>query len=436
MKISLVFFRIIFLIILITTKTYSQYKSIENLTEADAVDYLKLEGYQYEITRSEESSGIITWSGSNGSSSDRRFMKFKFWPNNLGIFQRQKQKILRESPDINSWIRRLPYNLKVIERTANAIYASDSSDPEKATLMLSLIRASEPYYRDSRGTNYYFWYENEINFFMPQTKIQDIGFKYGGNNEEFISFLTVDTFDLKAMIETFMLDYGSHILNEMEQSFYKGDIDRAEIYGKSKIEAQPIIADFIQLENGTIAIAEGMNNDNEVNIVVNPINWKNYSEAKRFYIIYHELGHDVFNLTHGNGGKMMYNYADKDVTWKDFIDDRVDMFNRYVANNQNKIPQSTQSKPKNNSQLSSDALSTESFNDNTKKRDSQYNWYMKSGNQYKIFETPSYNSRVIEVLDGGMYFKIIDQSNLYYFLIETENKITGYISKSDFPFIK
>jgi hypothetical protein len=332
-------FRIIIFSIFISSNVYSQYKTVENLTEADAIDYLKLEGYKYDINRSEAASGIIRWSGSNGNTSNKMFMSYSFWPYSLGIQQRQKQKILKESPDINSWISKLPYNLKVIERSVNAIYAGDSSDPENTTIVKSLVRADEPYYRNSRGKNYYFWYENEINFYKPQIEIDEIGFNYGENGKEFFSFLAEDTFNLSGMIQTFMLDYQEHIITEAKRFFRKGNLDLGSKYINSAINTnQPVSADFRVLENETIAVAVGMNNDNEINIVVNPVSWKNYSEAKRFYIIYHELGHDVFNLNHGNGGKMMYNYAEKEVTWRDFIYDRVRMFDSYIANNLKKTP--------------------------------------------------------------------------------------------------
>ena len=327
-------FKPIFLLILITTNSYSQYKSIKNLTEADALDYLKLEGFQYDINRSEDAStGIISWSGYNGSTSNQMLMLYSFYPFNRGIYKKRIKRTLTESPDINSWIRKLPYNLKVTERSDDAIYASDNTEFDKITLMKALERDEKPYHTDSRGKSYYIWYESEVNFFKPKIQINEIGFNYGYNNEEFWSFLREDTYDLRGMVELFILDYSSYLSNKIHQSMLKRDINGAEILQNSEIDRrQPISAEFKVLENETIAVAVGMNNNNEIHLVVNPESWKNYSEAKRFYIIYHELGHDVFNLNHGNGGKMMYNYAEKEVTWKDFIDDRVKMFDSYIFN--------------------------------------------------------------------------------------------------------
>ena len=70
----------------------------------------------------------------------------------------------------------------------------------------------------------------------------------------------------------------------------------------------------------------------KIDIVVDPDYWQTFNQAKRFYVFYHELGHDIFNLNHGNGGKMMFNYADRDITWDDFLEDRESMFERVLAN--------------------------------------------------------------------------------------------------------
>ena len=47
--------------------------------------------------------------------------------------------------------------------------------------------------------------------------------------------------------------------------------------------------------------------------------------------IYHELGHDVLNLMHGQGGKMMFNFTEEEYSWKDFFIDRDNMFKKYKS---------------------------------------------------------------------------------------------------------
>ena len=53
------------------------------------------------------------------------------------------------------------------------------------------------------------------------------------------------------------------------------------------------------------------------------------------YILYHELGHDVLNLEHGQGGKMMFNFADRDYSWDEFFKDKEYMFSYYLDNKLN-----------------------------------------------------------------------------------------------------
>tara|TARA_A200000113_G_scaffold224771_1_gene243534 strand:+ start:1183 stop:1335 length:153 start_codon:yes stop_codon:yes gene_type:complete len=45
----------------------------------------------------------------------------------------------------------------------------------------------------------------------------------------------------------------------------------------------------------------------------------------------HELGHDVLNFQHGQGGKMMFNYSDAEYNWDTFVKDRDYMFNKYLG---------------------------------------------------------------------------------------------------------
>ncbi|MDB2495459.1 hypothetical protein N9X07_04660, partial [Flavobacteriaceae bacterium] len=71
-----------------------------------------------------------------------------------------------------------------------------------------------------------------------------------------------------------------------------------------------------------IALSYGMNNDSKIIIKVDPKKWAEASLEKKWYILYHELGHDILNLEHGEGGKMMFNFADKEYSWDDFIEDK------------------------------------------------------------------------------------------------------------------
>ena len=120
-----------------------------------------------------------------------------------------------------------------------------------------------------------------------------------------IDLREINTFDLRSMIEFFIEDYKK--------------------WG-GKVGNQKINASFEELGGDVIALAYGMNDDSNIKIKVDPIKWRNSSKQKKWYILYHELGHDVLNLEHGNGGKMMFNFADREYTWEEFVDDKKYMF--------------------------------------------------------------------------------------------------------------
>jgi len=92
---------------------------------------------------------------------------------------------------------------------------------------------------------------------------------------------------------------------------------------------QNITITFEELEGTTIALSYGLGLEREIIIKVDPTNWKNSSIEKKWYIIYHELGHDVLNLEHGQAGKMMFNFADREYHWLEFIQDKKEMFDYY-----------------------------------------------------------------------------------------------------------
>ena len=115
----------------------------------------------------------------------------------------------------------------------------------------------------------------------------------------------INVYDLRAMVQ-----------------FFLDDCKRSNIIVP---DINTLSATFEPLD-GAIAQAFGMNDDNSIIIKVDPMSWSNSSIQKKWYILYHELGHDVLNLNHGEGGKMMFNFADREYTWDEFYADRDYMF--------------------------------------------------------------------------------------------------------------
>tara|TARA_B100001250_G_C19733956_1_gene759886 strand:+ start:157 stop:1350 length:1194 start_codon:yes stop_codon:yes gene_type:complete len=62
---------------------------------------------------------------------------------------------------------------------------------------------------------------------------------------------------------------------------------------------------FTSLEGDTIAVALGINDNCSVNIAVDIDEWNKASYLQKYHIMFHELGHDIFNLTHSDGIRLM-----------------------------------------------------------------------------------------------------------------------------------
>ena len=88
---------------------------------------------------------------------------------------------------------------------------------------------------------------------------------------------------------------------------------------------------FKELEGETIAAAYKMDDDDSVLVLVDPENWYDANQSKRWYIIYHELGHDILNLEHGECGPMMNERASGNYTWDRLEKDKNTMFETYKS---------------------------------------------------------------------------------------------------------
>lgn len=121
----------------------------------------------------------------------------------------------------------------------------------------------------------------------------------------------INQYDLEAMVKFFIED-----CNKLN---------------KKVPEINTLNAIFEPLEGNLIALSYALGDDSSIIIKVDPEKWAKASIEKRWYVLYHELGHDVLNLEHGQGGKMMFNFADKEYTWDDFFKDKEYMIN-YIKN--------------------------------------------------------------------------------------------------------
>jgi hypothetical protein len=132
------------------------------------------------------------------------------------------------------------------------------------------------------------------------------------------------------------VDFGSYI-----KKFYR-DIEVYGIFPKKPKETIIKFAKLDQLDNATHihGISYGIYNDNKIEIYINPSTWQKFNKPMRYFLMYHELAHDVLNVDDLDGistndGKLMYpaiaSYESK--TMDDFIESSHTLFEE-VAKNQ------------------------------------------------------------------------------------------------------
>jgi len=109
-------------------------------------------------------------------------------------------------------------------------------------------------------------------------------------------------------------------------------------YGINKSIPQDFILKFSDLESHKTTshfhgVSFGYNDDDKVEIYINKKSWSSFNKTQRYYIIYHELSHDILNLddlsdNETNYGKIMYPSISKydNLNMNDFIKNMKDLF--------------------------------------------------------------------------------------------------------------
>lgn len=123
-------------------------------------------------------------------------------------------------------------------------------------------------------------------------------------------------------------------LNIYLEKFYR-DINYHGIY---PTKPKSLILKFSSLDKmKTTTHAHGLsfgyNNDQLIEIYINPSSWSSLTKPMKYYVLYHELGHDVLNLkdleeNENNIGKIMYpNMSiNQRLTMDDFIKNSKELF--------------------------------------------------------------------------------------------------------------
>jgi hypothetical protein len=137
----------------------------------------------------------------------------------------------------------------------------------------------------------------------------------------------------------------SDLYESISKSSYESDVDfqmyvdkfyrDIGVYGIYPKKPKTNIIKFTkldQLDNTTHihGLSYGINDDDRIEIYINPSSWKSFNKPMRYFLMYHELAHDILNLDDLkentiNEGKLMYptisNYEKKD------MDDFIESFN-------------------------------------------------------------------------------------------------------------
>jgi len=112
------------------------------------------------------------------------------------------------------------------------------------------------------------------------------------------------------------------------EKFYR-DLEHYSIYPQKPKTTSLKLSKLDQLDNTTHihGVSFGSNDDSIIEIYINPSTWEGFNKPMRYFLMYHELAHDILNVddletTSDNEGKLMYpnvsSYENKNMD--DFIE--------------------------------------------------------------------------------------------------------------------
>jgi hypothetical protein len=162
-----------------------------------------------------------------------------------------------------------------------------------------------------------------IEYVMEQIKRGLLGGK--------INISEINFYDINSLIDIFISDLLLYSKKYFRDNFISENDTRNyfDFLENVQTESKRVI-DFDLNKEGVLGISKSVYDDSTISISINPILWKISSNPKRLYVLYHELGHDVLNFKHGEGGKMMFTISDSDYSLNDFYTDKEYMFNSFI----------------------------------------------------------------------------------------------------------
>lgn len=141
----------------------------------------------------------------------------------------------------------------------------------------------------------------------------------------------IDPQNINAFTNVFYWDFYKNVEHFNDKDFIKLTFELFNSFN-TKIYFKNITSLDSTEKSKTIAIAKGMYDNCNVQIQIDYNKWMELDNVKRLWIIYHELAHDVFNLTHGKGGPLMNPTLPSYIDQFGFIDAKNDLI-KYISNN-------------------------------------------------------------------------------------------------------
>ncbi len=124
--------------------------------------------------------------------------------------------------------------------------------------------------------------------------------------------------ELKPYINKFFRDLNNHGINK--------SIPKDFIFKFSDLESNKTTSHYH-------GVSLGHDDDDKVEIYINKNSWSSFNKTQRYYIVYHELSHDILNLddlseNEANYGKIMYPSISKydNLKMNDFVKNMKDLF--------------------------------------------------------------------------------------------------------------
>lgn len=284
-------------------------------------------GFKITLTRSDKDPLSVFFDFWNAGADDKAHGPYRLWHSEINLISLIFDK--NQSTQIDYKVADIEYLSRCKDHGDNYCSCSENiphldvvrvikikSDYDKLLNSLKRYSTADVLVKTTDGKSYYFSMDLKGSSKMINKIIKDT--PPTTKNSSYIyqlGLVNSNPFDLETYVDKFI-----------EDARKNHGIDLSHVNRGKRL----II--FRQLNEQEIALASEKDNDSKVLVFVDPEDWNTATQSLRYYIVYHELGHDILNLDHGEGGDMMNAYKQGSYSWQRFESDKTTMFDWYKAN--------------------------------------------------------------------------------------------------------